>query len=68
MNIGKQVEKSPKKTHYFEASPYQGAIVTKVTKKTEWSTNYDESYISVLPGGGKTAIVCWCAKVLEELD
>ena len=68
MNIGKQVEKSPKKTHYFEASPYQGAIVTKVTKTTEWSTNYDESYISVLPGGGKTAIVCWCAKVLEELD
>ena len=46
---------------------FQAAIVSKVTLKKNWD-DYTDSYISVLPGGGKTSIVCWCAKVIEEID
>ena len=46
---------------------FQAAIVSKVTLKKNWD-DYTDSYISVLPGGGKTSIVCWCAKVIEARE
>ena len=67
MKLGRVVEAKAKVTTYFEASPFQAAIVAKATLKRNM-TNHTSSYISVLPGGGKTAIVCWCAKVIEDRD
>ena len=67
MKLGKEVEEKEKATIFFETSPFQAAIVTKATFKKNMD-NHTSSYISVLPGGGKTAIVCWIARVLENRD
>ena len=64
MKIGAAIENTELATTFFEASPFQGAIVAKATHVKNMK-QFDTSYISVLPGGGKTAIVNWCAKVLE---
>ena len=67
LKIGRAVEDSELVTTFFEASPFQAAIVAKATFKKNMD-NHTSSYISVLPGGGKTAIVCWIARVLENRD
>jgi hypothetical protein len=51
---------------YFYANPFQAVVVAKLTEKASWDESKD-IYAGVSPGGGKTSIVCWAAKVINIL-
>ena len=66
MSIGLSVETQSRRNATFEATLFQAYIVTMATFQKNWD-DFTDSYISVLPGGGKTSIVCWICKVIEKL-
>ena len=59
-------EKKTEGSVYFYANPFQAVVVAQLTAKAKWDETKD-LYASVQPGGGKTSIVCWTAKVINRL-
>ena len=48
------------------ADRFQAAVVAQLTDKANWNETKN-IYAGVQPGGGKTSIVCWTAKVINHL-
>ena len=67
LEIGKEVQDQKTEGSVFLFSnPFQALVVAQLTAKAKWDETND-IYACVSPGGGKTSIVCWTAKVINSM-